>query len=102
MPLQFWAVNNDGDLVQWTDRLPADTLEVTIHAEECTVGNSQVTIRDTDAEFNIRGHRLAYFIETDAIDDDWFGIIGPFFVNTRKVTRDLERMELRVPDDLTR
>ena len=92
MPLQFWAVNNDGDLVEWTDRLPADTLEVTIHAEECTVGNSQITIRDTDAGFNIRGHRLAYFIETDAIDDDWFGIIGPFFVNTRMVTRDLERM----------
>jgi hypothetical protein len=92
MSLQFWAVNNDGDLVEWTDRLPADTLEVTIHAEECSVGNSQITIRDTDAGFNVRGHRLAYFIETDAIDDDWYGIIGPFFVNTRKVTRDLERM----------
>ncbi len=92
MSLQFWAVNNDGDLVEWTDRLPADTLEVTIHAEECSVGNSQITIRDTDAGFNVRGHRLAYFVETDAVGDDWFGIIGPFFVNTRKVTRDLERM----------
>jgi hypothetical protein len=85
--LIVFAEDNDGDMVQWDDRLRLDTFEATISAAEASVGNSSLVLEDTSGDFYIRGLKPIYLQETDAADDDWFGIIGPFYAADRSIGR---------------
>ena len=87
MVLLMYYVNNDGDIVEGPNFLPSDTFEVTQSAAEASVGSSTITLTDKDALFYVRGHKLIYFVETDAADDELFGIIGPFYAGKRRWKR---------------
>lgn len=87
MTLQMWYVNSSGDLVQGEDILPDRDFEVVQEAAEGSVGSSTLILSDPTGTFYIPGHKLIYFIETDAVDDDWRGIIGPFYAGKRRVRR---------------
>ena len=87
MTLLLYAENNDGDIVLVSDKLRADVLEVAQSAAEGSVSSSTIVLDDPDAEFYIRGLKPLYLVETDAEDDDWFGIIGVFFSFERTFRR---------------
>ena len=93
MSLLLYAENNDGDIVLVSDRLRADTLEVQQQAAEGAAGESTIILDDPDGDFYIRGHKPLYLVETDAEDDDWFGIIGVFFSWNRRIVRGNARTE---------
>lgn len=87
MSLHLYAENNDGDIVEVPGRLREDTLEVVQLAAEGAVGDSTIVLDDPDGDFYIRGHKPLYLVETAAIDDDWFGLIGIFYSWTRTFRR---------------
>lgn len=91
MSLAVWAEDNDGEIVEWPDKLRVSTLEVTINAEECSSGSSEVVLDDATADFYVRGLKPMYFVESEATGDDRFGIIGPFWTERRAVRRGNER-----------
>ena len=93
MSLRLFAENNDGDIVEYTDRLRTDSLEVSQQAAEGATGESTIIIDDPDGDFYIRGHKPLYLIETAAEDDDWFGLIGLFYTWNRRFVRGNARTE---------
>ena len=85
-----WDDYTDG-LVTYDDRLRVASLEVTTMAEECAAGSAEVILDDATGDFYVYAYRPVYFIETAATDDDFMGIIGPFWTEGRKWTRGTER-----------
>jgi hypothetical protein len=85
--LLLYAEDNDGDIVAYPSRVKKDTLEVTIQAAEASVGASVITIDDPGGDFYIRGLKPLYLIETDAEEDEWFGLVGIFHAWNRVFRR---------------
>ena len=87
MSLRLYAENNDGDVVEYSARMKQDTLEVTTQAAEASVGASTIIIDDPGGTFYIRGLKPLYLVETDAITDTWFGVIGLYYAWNRVFMR---------------
>lgn len=87
MSIELYYTNNDGDLVLATDRVRVPSLELTMMAEECAVGDSTIVIDDPDGDFYTPGLRPLYVVETEAVDDEFSGIIGVFWTWNRVCRR---------------
>lgn len=87
MSIELWYTNNDGDLVLASDRVRFATLELSMQAIECAVGESQIVIDDPEGNFYTPGHVPLYVVETEAWGDDFKGIIGVFWTWNRVVRR---------------
>lgn len=63
---RYWYRDNDGVITEFTDRVDRKEhpLEVTIHADEGSVGMSTITIDDPDGDFLIRNHRKIFVTTT--------------------------------------
>lgn len=84
MSLIVFAWDEDtAGFVEYPDRLRVDTLEVTIMAAECQAGSGEVALEDPTGDFYVAGLRPLFFRETEAQDDGYFGIIGPFWTEKR-------------------
>jgi len=66
MAFRYWYRDNDGVITEFTDRVDVKEhpLEVTIHADEGSVGMSTITIDDPDGDFLIRNHRKIFVTTT--------------------------------------
>lgn len=89
MTLRPFYRNNDGDVVEITNpyRLRKTATEASYQGEEGSVGAWTLEIDDPDGTFNVRGYRLFYLQEDDAVADDQHGIIGVWYTGDRTVSR---------------
>lgn len=91
MSLKWYYMDNAGDIVEMVGRVQfAGSAEdgtdgLVTNAEEGTVGRARILVDDPDRSFNIRGHRLVYAVETEALADDYGGVIGRYYTNIREV-----------------
>jgi hypothetical protein len=95
---RYWYKNDDGDLVEFTDRVQVGWAEnpgtsgLTMNAEEGTLGVCDIRVEDPDGDWDFpRGHRYVLVIEDQAEYDDFGGVIYKGYTNTRTFERDLMR-----------
>jgi hypothetical protein len=89
LTLQWYYKNNAGDVVEIANpsRIRRMATEGASSAEEGAVGTWELEIDDPDGDFYIRGYRIVYAIETEAIADAYHGVIGVWFAGDRNISR---------------
>jgi hypothetical protein len=91
MTIRTFIRGSDGTFSEQSNILRTNTLEVVTHAEEGTVGSSQVVFDDPAADLSIGGWRGIYFQETEATSDDFRGFFWTGYTAQRKIKRDPAR-----------
>ncbi len=89
MTLRYYYRNNDGDVVEIINpsRIRRGGTEASYQAEEGAVGTWTLEVDDPDGTFNVRGFRILYVQEDDAVADAQHGIIGVWYTGDRSVSR---------------
>lgn len=89
MTLQlYYSEPSTGNLILAAgDTVRLATLELNMQATECAVGTSKIIVDDPAGTFYVPGHRPLYLIETEAVTDDFQGIIGVFWTWNRTMHR---------------
>lgn len=89
MTLRYFYRDNDGDVVEMINprRVRRTGTEASYQAEEGAVGTWVLEVDDPDGTFNVRGYRIVYAQEDEAIADDQHGIIGVWYTTDRTIGR---------------
>lgn len=89
MTLRYFFRDNDGDVVEIENpsRIRRTATQGASSGEEGAVGTWELEVDDPDGTFNVRGFRIFYAQEDDAIADDQHGIIGVWYTGDRNISR---------------
>jgi hypothetical protein len=85
--LRYYYRDNDGDIVEITDRIRRGGLEASYQAEEGAVGTWELEVDDPDGTFNVRGYRIVYAQEDEALADDQHGVVWVGYTGERYISR---------------
>jgi hypothetical protein len=95
---RYWYKNDDGDLVEFTDRVQVGwaanpgTNGLVMNAEEGSIGVCEIRVEDPDGDWAFpRGHRIVYVVEEDAEYDDFGGVVYKGYTAARTFERDIMR-----------
>ena len=89
MTLRYYYRDNDGDVVEIVNpsRVRRGGTEASYQAEEGAVGAWELEVDDPDGTFNVRGYRIVYAQEDEALADDQHGIVWVGYTGERYVSR---------------
>ena len=89
MTLRYYYRDNAGDVVEITNpsRVRRGGTEASYQAEEGAVGAWELEVDDPDGTFNMRGFRIVYAQEDEALADDQHGMVGVGYTGERNISR---------------
>ena len=89
MTLRYYYRDNDGDVVEFINprRIRKQATEASYQAEEGAVGTWTLEVDDPDGTFNVRGFRIVYAQEDEAVADAQHGVIGVWYTTERTISR---------------
>jgi hypothetical protein len=85
--LRYYYRDNDGDIVEITDRIRRGGTDASYQAEEGAVGTWELEVDDPDGTFNVRGYRIVYAQEDEALADDQHGVVWVGYTGERYISR---------------
>jgi hypothetical protein len=91
MSFRFFVRDNDGTIGELVGRVRLTTPETAAQAEEGAVGQYTLTLDDTFGTFTVRGHRIGWITETEALADAYGGVVAVGYTGARKVHRGEEQ-----------
>ena len=89
MTLRYYYRDNDGDVVEITNpsRVRRGGTEASYQAEEGAVGAWELEVDDPDGTFNVRGYRIVYAQEDEALADEQHGVVWVGYTGERYISR---------------